>query len=245
MLPLLLSVFLFFVGLVVFAFRSNNTVAHVTVAIVGFCALSYITFTLMPLIFCDCPYHTPLTSIIRFFAQIISLSFLLVLYHGEKQYKRWGTVSWSTVIYFRDRLTYRVSSLSENIVSKLENSAGSLSMDMYKNMLVRTVRWLNDDNELEEFVAGVPGLYQSEAFTHNDNSDTQRNIGAILAVLPGLTGFHESLPWNIVGLAKRASTNKLPKSDPQRTTQACLMALFYIPGAIRDVLAPYAGTSGK
>ncbi|KAH9033212.1 hypothetical protein EDB83DRAFT_2229373, partial [Lactarius deliciosus] len=61
---LLLSVFLFFAGLVVFAFRSNHTVAYFTVAIVGFCALSYIAFTLMPLFFHDCPYHTPLTPAI-------------------------------------------------------------------------------------------------------------------------------------------------------------------------------------
>ncbi|KAH9047054.1 hypothetical protein EDB84DRAFT_1264264, partial [Lactarius hengduanensis] len=56
---LLLSVFLFFAGLVVFAFRGNHTVAYVTLAIVGLCALSYIAFTLMPLFFHDCPYHTP------------------------------------------------------------------------------------------------------------------------------------------------------------------------------------------
>ncbi|KAH9053682.1 hypothetical protein EDB87DRAFT_1569158, partial [Lactarius vividus] len=56
---LLLSVFLFFAGLVVFAFRGNHTVAYFTLAIVGFCAISYIAFTLMPLFFYDCPYHTP------------------------------------------------------------------------------------------------------------------------------------------------------------------------------------------
>ncbi|KAH9033183.1 hypothetical protein EDB83DRAFT_2200289, partial [Lactarius deliciosus] len=61
---LLISVFLFFAGLVAFAFRANNTVAYSTVAIVGFCLLSYIAFTIMPLIFNDCPYYTPFTSVI-------------------------------------------------------------------------------------------------------------------------------------------------------------------------------------
>ncbi|KAH8991184.1 hypothetical protein EDB92DRAFT_1798420 [Lactarius akahatsu] len=82
---LLLSVFLFFAGLVVFAFRSNHTVAYFTVAIVGICALSYTAFTLMPLFFYDCPYHTPLTPIIRFSAQMVSLSFLLVAYYNAKR----------------------------------------------------------------------------------------------------------------------------------------------------------------
>ncbi|KAH9013831.1 hypothetical protein EDB85DRAFT_1876746, partial [Lactarius pseudohatsudake] len=56
---LLVSVHLFFAGLAAFAFRANHTVAYVTVAIVGFCTLSYIAITLMPLISHDCPYHTP------------------------------------------------------------------------------------------------------------------------------------------------------------------------------------------
>ncbi|KAH9173707.1 hypothetical protein EDB89DRAFT_1849834, partial [Lactarius sanguifluus] len=57
---LLVSVHLFFAGLVAFAFRANHTVAYFTVAIVGFCFLSYIALTLMPFIFHDCPYYTPL-----------------------------------------------------------------------------------------------------------------------------------------------------------------------------------------
>ncbi|KAH8983796.1 hypothetical protein EDB86DRAFT_3050046, partial [Lactarius hatsudake] len=61
---LLVSVHLFFAGLVAFSFRVNHTVAYFTTAPVGFCALSYIALTLMPLIFHDCPYYTPLTSLL-------------------------------------------------------------------------------------------------------------------------------------------------------------------------------------
>ncbi|KAI9435652.1 hypothetical protein BJY52DRAFT_1331120, partial [Lactarius psammicola] len=43
---LLVSVHLFFAGLVAFAFRADPTVAYVTIAIVGFCVLSYISLTL-------------------------------------------------------------------------------------------------------------------------------------------------------------------------------------------------------
>ncbi|KAN0130558.1 hypothetical protein V8E53_011644, partial [Lactarius tabidus] len=60
----LVSMHLFFAGLVVFAFRASHTVAYFTVAIVAFCVLSYVALTLMPLIFHDCPYYTPLTSVI-------------------------------------------------------------------------------------------------------------------------------------------------------------------------------------
>ncbi|KAH8983787.1 hypothetical protein EDB86DRAFT_2811198, partial [Lactarius hatsudake] len=56
---LLISVLLFFAGLVAFAFLSNRTAACFTAAIVGFCVLSYIALTLLPLKYHDCPYHTP------------------------------------------------------------------------------------------------------------------------------------------------------------------------------------------
>jgi len=137
---------------------------------------------------------------------------------------------------FRHRYKNKAKSLSEGMISKLENSAKRISMDVYKNTLVRTLHWLNEDHELEEFVAGIPGLCESKAL----NSGTQRTIRDVLAALPGPTSFHASLPWSIIDLAQRAFTSKLPKSVQQRRTRACLRALYYIPGAIRDVLAPYA-----
>ncbi|KAH8991216.1 hypothetical protein EDB92DRAFT_684308 [Lactarius akahatsu] len=242
-LPFLLfvSVHLFFAGLVAFAFHANHTVAYFTVAIVGFCTLSFIAITLMPLIFHDCPYYTPLTPVLWYSAQIIPLSFLSVLYHGAKQmHDRWGTVSDGILKVFRDRHEYKVKSLSEGMISKFENSAKRISMDIYKGTLVRTLHWLNEDRDLEEFVAGIPGLCESNALAMPNNSDTQRTIRDILVVLPGPTSFHASLPWSIIQLAQRAFTSQLPKSVQQRRTRACLKALYYIPGAIRDVLAPYA-----
>ncbi|KAI9441113.1 hypothetical protein BJY52DRAFT_1377815, partial [Lactarius psammicola] len=88
-LPLLLhiSVFLFFAGLVVFAFIANHVVAYITAAIVGFSAVSYIALTLVPFITRDCPF-----------------SLFSVLYRGAKEmHDRWGTVNGSMVNSFRCR----------------------------------------------------------------------------------------------------------------------------------------------
>ncbi|KAH9015669.1 hypothetical protein EDB85DRAFT_2210090 [Lactarius pseudohatsudake] len=238
---LLVSVHLFFAGLVALAFRANHTVAYFTVAIVGFCFLSYIALTLMPFIFHDCPYYTPLTSVLWFSAQIIPLSFFSVFYRGAKQlHDRWGTVNGSVVKSFRDRYENKVKSLSEGMISNLEISAKRISMDIYQNTLVRTLHWVNEDHEFEEFVTGIPGLCASKVLATRNNRDPQRTIRDVLAALPGPTNFHASLPWSIIQLAQRALTSKLPKSVQQRRTRACLRALYYIPGAIRDVLAPYA-----
>ena len=114
---------------------------------------------------------------------------------------------------------------------------------MLGHTLARTLHWLNEDHELEEFVAGIPCLYESEAFaTPGDNSDdVQHNIPA---ALPGPTNFHVPLFWGIIGLAQRAITNDMSKLVSkfiqQRRARTCLRALYYIPGAIRDVLAAYA-----
>ncbi|KAH9054995.1 hypothetical protein EDB87DRAFT_1795480 [Lactarius vividus] len=238
---LLVSVHLFFAGLVAFAFHANHTVAYFTVAIVGFCTLSFIAITLMPLIFHDCPYYTPFTPVLWYSAQIIPHTLFSVLYHGAKQmHDRWGTVSDNILKIVRDRHEYMAKSLSEGMISKFENSAKHISMDIYKGTLVRTLNWLNEDRELEEFVTGIPGLCESNALATPNNGDTQRTIRDVLVALPGPTNFHASLPWSIIQLAQRAFTSQLPKSVQQRRTRACLKALYYIPGAIRDVLAPYA-----
>ncbi|KAI9439609.1 hypothetical protein H4582DRAFT_2097788 [Lactarius indigo] len=242
-LPFLLfvSVHLFFAGLVAFAFHANHTVAYFTVAIVGFCSLSFIAITLMPLIFHDCPYYTPLTPVLWYSAQIIPHSFFSVLYHGAKQmHDRWGTVSDGILKAIRDRHEYKAKSLSEGMMSKFANSGKRISMGIYKGTLVRTLHWLNEDRELEAFADGIPGLCESNALAEANNGDTQRTIRDVLVALPGPTNFQVSLPWSIIQLAQRAFTNQLPKSVQQRRTRASLKALYYIPGAIRDVLAPYA-----
>ncbi|KAI9439619.1 hypothetical protein H4582DRAFT_1850790, partial [Lactarius indigo] len=79
---ILVSVLLFFSGLVVFAFLANNIVAYITLAIVAICFVSYIIFSLTPLKYHDCPYYTPFTSLLWYSAQIIPLSFFSVLYRG-------------------------------------------------------------------------------------------------------------------------------------------------------------------
>ncbi|KAI9449822.1 hypothetical protein BJY52DRAFT_1419836 [Lactarius psammicola] len=243
MLPflLLVSIFLFFAGLIVFAFLANHTVAYTTVAIVAFCIISYIVLTIMQFIFHDCPYYTPLTSILWFFAQVLPLSFFSVLYRGAKQsHDRWGTFSESAVNSFHRWHSDKAKSFSEGMISKLENSAKRISMDIYKKTLVWTLSQLDQDRELEEFVAEIPCLYESRAFSTHENDDVLPHIRSVLAVLPGPTDSHMPLPWSVIQLAQRAIASNLSKPIQQRRTQTCLRALYYIPGAIHDLLATYA-----
>ena len=134
-LPLLLhvSVFLFFAGLVVFAFRGNHVIAYFTLGIVGFCTLSYFSLTLLPFFFHDCPYQTALTSILWFCAHLVIPPFFSALCHCAKQlHERLDVVSESSIrsLYKRRRRLYKTKkNPSENIVSKLESSTEHVSMD--------------------------------------------------------------------------------------------------------------------
>ena len=245
---LLVSVLLFFVGLVGFAFQANQTVAHITIACVGLCFLAYMVLTLTPLIFLNCPYYTPLTSIILFTTQKVPLFFSTVLYRGTKYlHKNLGSrVGADRVKRYHDTYKKKAKSWSEDAISKLSSLATKrISLDIYKTALTWTLLQLDQDHELEEFVAGIPGLYESDAFSMigaDDDGDVQPedNIRPVLAVLPGPTSSDAPLPWSIIRLAQRTISSEISKTIRQRRTQACLRALYYIPGAIRDLLAPYA-----
>ena len=242
---LLISVMFFFAGLVVFAFRANHVVAYITLAIVAFCSLSYITLTLLPFVFPNCPYQTPLTTLIWYFGQVILLLLSYIVHHCAKGLhkleKLQGKVTKKTVDSLQHWHETNVKSISEGIVSKFENSARPTSMDIYRNALRWTLNLLDEDRELEEFVSGIPGLRESEALAPYDNdNDPQHTIRAVLAVLPGPTSFRESFPWSIIPLAQRAITSDLSEPIRRQRIKACLKALYYIPGAIRDLLAPYA-----
>ena len=56
------SVFLFFAGLPIFVFGTNQTVFAAVLSCVGLSGLSYLLLTFMPLVFHDSPYHTPLST---------------------------------------------------------------------------------------------------------------------------------------------------------------------------------------
>ena len=238
---LLISVLLFFSGLVVFAFRGNIIVAYITIAVVTFCVLCYIILTLAPLVFYDCPYQTPLSTPLWFCSQVIQFVIFSVAHHLAKFFRnKLRLVKTGIVEALHNLQMKKKRSFSQGMIAALEGSAKRFSLDIYRAALCRTLDLIAEDHELEEFVAGIPGLSESEALRKFDPLSPHDAGRVVLVALPGPTTFHEQLPWSIVQLSQRAITNGLSEFVQRRRTQACLKALYYIPGAIRDVLAPYA-----
>ena len=256
---IVIAVLLFFAGLVVFAFLANHTVAHITLSIVGFCFLLYIVFTLMPLIFHDCPYCTPLTSVLWFASRKMGLAFYWVRDRGATYlHRHWDLLSERRVELCRQIHEKKAKLWSENMVSQLQVSAKSISIEIYKESLAWTLSQISKDHELEEFVAGIPDLYESnDIITAADilpdiqprhleervmqrRSATQRNIRRVLADLPAPTNSDGSFSWTILWLASNANYRNLSTDNQYKRIQTSLTALYHIPGAIRDLLSPYA-----
>ena len=237
---LLISVLLFFSGLIVYAFLGNNIVAFITVAVLVCCAIWYLRLTLSPLKSHDCPYQTPLSPLFWFCAQVIPFSVFTVAHQGSKLFHKLRVVKTGVVEKFQNLQISKKKTLEQGMLSTLEGSAKCLSLDIFRTALCRTLDLLDEDHELEEFVTGIPGLSESDALRKLDPQSPYHAGRVVLAALPGPTSFHEQLPWSIVHLSQRAVSSGLSEIIQQRRTQACLKALYYTPGAIRDVLAPYA-----
>ena len=235
---LLISVLLFFSGLVGFAFLGNNIVAFATVAVLVCCAICYLWLTLAPLKSHDCPYQTPLSPLFWFCSQVIPFTVFTVAHHGSKLYHKLFKIG--AVENIQDSQTKDEKATLHGMLSTLEASAKCLSLDIFRTALCRTLNLLDEDHELEEFVAGIPGFSESAALRNLDSQSPHHAGRVVLAALPGPTSFHEQLPWSIVHLSQRAISSGLSEVIRRRRTQACLKALYYTPGAIRDVLAPYA-----
>jgi hypothetical protein len=69
------SVFLFFVGLVILFYTIQKAVALIVTLFVGLFAVSYIALTVLPFIYRDCPFITPLSTVWWYSHQATLLSF--------------------------------------------------------------------------------------------------------------------------------------------------------------------------
>ena len=213
----------------------------------------------MPLLFHDCPYCTPLTSILWFASRKIGLALYWVRDRGVTYLRRHSYIlSRRRVELYRQTYEKKAKLWSEDMVSQLQVSAKRISMELYTKLLAWTLNEISKDHELEEFAAGIPDLYESRhiATTADITSDiqtrppgerdhllrfvTQRNIRRVLADLPVLTNFIGPLSWAILMLANGAQFCNLSKDNQHRRIRTCFIALYHIPGAIHDLLSPYA-----
>ncbi|KAJ6549290.1 hypothetical protein DFH09DRAFT_620184, partial [Mycena vulgaris] len=143
--PLLLHVSLlfFFAGLVAFLIPVNTVITIVTGIILLIVATGYSLLTILPLVYIDCPYRTPLSGSLWQLAQKIP---------GIQRHLH-GTHRNSAIPGTR----HQADTMMELVFDKamLEDSE---RLERDKKALVWTMKSLADDTELEPFIEAIPDV---------------------------------------------------------------------------------------
>ncbi|KAI9452580.1 hypothetical protein F5148DRAFT_500013 [Russula earlei] len=159
------SVFLFFAGLVVFLSSINHTVFSALLWCMGLCVGLYMCVTLLPIFRPDSPYYTPLTKVAWFCATglswlVLRSSKTVVSYlHGRKLV---SLDSWYKISVVEHRQSKR---FFRGFTKDTEDIAFQLCSDIDVRGLSWTFNSLEEDHELEEFLAGIPGFLSSHEVT--------------------------------------------------------------------------------
>ena len=172
-----ISVFLFFTGLVEFLFPINTTVAYVTLCYVTLFAFAYGMLTILPNLSFNCPYHTPLSGIAwRWFQGSIFVIFRVIRYiegrvHGHLlalwRLTHRQVPGAPAPTKWREALDNRVFMhriwLSDGLKKSTELSATGAPPTVDAHALEWTLTALDEDKEIEDFTAHVPGFFDSRA----------------------------------------------------------------------------------
>ena len=172
-----ISVFLFFAGLADFLFPIYATVAYVALGCIGVFALVYAILTILPNIYLNCPYGTPLSGITWRIIQFSVFGFLWTFLKIEVLFRKTATNLWSfanqhamephRLKTWRERLEKRLEIhrqwFSQSLRMSVELSAYEAESRVVTGALEWTLTALDEDKEIEDFAARVPGFFDSRA----------------------------------------------------------------------------------
>ena len=154
------AIFLFFAGLIEFLLNINDEVAHVVLAVICLFAAIYVILTGLPVIFQECPFQTPLTSVFWYITHIIIVILLLPF------------TCFSHVRTKIDELWSHTKDGFDKHVMKAVVDKKTLD----KEAVRMTLGMCRDDGDVEAFLDAVPGYLQID-----DNVGTRiGDIGSLL-----------------------------------------------------------------
>ena len=159
------SIFLFFVGLIDFLFLNNNTVAIYILVFVSVFSSAYTALTLLPNLYLNCPYSTPVSEVSWRLSQCLLLLFLRLIHASESiwcQYRppKSGLLGpWRKAVkaQIKKRREWLRLGLQRSIILNATKAPSTTDGDA----LSWTLTVLDDDREFEDFVARVPGFFES------------------------------------------------------------------------------------
>ena len=166
-----LSVFLFFAGVVDFLFPIYPALAYATLSCIVAFTLPYAILTVLPNIHLNCPYGTPLSSITWRIFQLSVIIFLQIVLEIRKLFSRaWRLASrqahesqelkkWREAL--EKEVKIRWQWFSQGLLRSVELSAYKADSTVVTKALAWTLTALDEDKEIEDFAARVPGFFNS------------------------------------------------------------------------------------
>jgi hypothetical protein len=170
-----LSIFLFFAGLIDFLWNTNTFIGFWIFGVISVFTILYFALTLSPSIYLNCPYSTPLSEISWRFAQrlfLIMLYFIRGLENSLPTFlfsgriptnqptpeQGWWT-QWRNTV--KARIDERRKWLKLGLRHSIMHNATDAPQTTDEHALSWTLTVLDDDREFEDFVARVPGFFDS------------------------------------------------------------------------------------
>ncbi|KAH9983423.1 hypothetical protein BJV74DRAFT_797411 [Russula compacta] len=229
------SVFLFLAGLVISLFSIHHTVAYVVLAASTGGAMVYTVITVMPVIYHDCPYTSPFTAPAWYISRKVALGLLYITNNVvDLVWRCTGSARKSAKSPLHGKLESYKTRLSKSMTKAANDAAMHSDSQMDARALGWTLDRLDEESELEEFAAGIPGFARSLEV---------KDTASILQNAQKYNSLYRSLYRHIVMLLVRAAkpwlipdSKRLPEPVRQRRMAICLEALYYIPDAIEQVL---------
>ena len=140
------AIFLFFIGLCEFLFTINDEVAEVIVVAVSILAVVYFILTLLPALFRNCPFQTPLTSVLWYIGHSVAIAFLYLF--------RCSSHVRAKIDVMQDHFR---KGMDKHLMSMM-----SYKSELDKHALESTLGMCREEEELEAFVDAIPGYLQTE-----------------------------------------------------------------------------------
>jgi len=153
------AIFLFFVGLVEFLYNVNREVAHVVLVAVSIFATTYVVLTSLPVLFQQCPFQTPLSSILWYLGHLLVIAFLSLF-------------SWSN--HIRAYIEEFWRRIRDGITDHLADKADQKN-EIDLKALRSALRSCRDESDMEAFLDAIPGYLRSD-----DSGSHIADIGELL-----------------------------------------------------------------
>ena len=156
------AIFLFFAGLVEFLFSINHEVAQVVLAVTCFFAAFYVILTALPVIYQQCPFQTPLTSVFWYIAHVITVVSLSPF-----------TCSSHIQTMVEQLWKHTKRGFDNHIMDAVKDNT-----NLDKDAIRMTFKMCRGDSDVEAFLEAVPGYLEP-----NDNLNVGTRIDDIGSLL--------------------------------------------------------------